>query len=430
MSSGHTAALATRHWWPIVAGLVALRLWIPLAALLGSGEQIPGLPRYDYEPLNGDAVGFFEAVKAVFLAASRPPQALLGLGLVLTAAAAVAAVALWRTRAALRWVWILLPAIPFSLTVARVLVDVEPPGAAVIGWPLAWALPLVPVWAAGGNIEAGTAFAAGFPLGLAAIAATVVATAYAGLYATGRRSVGLVAAALYACWPLLTRPLAGPGAWENGQWNVDVGLHLYTEPLSTCLVAVALALLLRQASGPVAFAVAGLLLGYATVVKLSDVLVAGVLVGVVALCRGARASVPVVAGGIVAAPLVAAYWSKGYVAMFDGRTAAVDRPWALDYARPNWEHSLLFTPTVLVLLAPLAVFGVLALRGRYARLAVVLPIVATALLYSFYYVTYQHPRFLYVALPPLFVLEAAGCSLVVERLRELRRGPAPVGPSG
>ena len=140
---------------------------------------------------------------------------------------------------------------------------------------------------------------------------------------------------------------------------------------------------------------------------------------------------PIVAGGIVAAPLVASYWSKGYVAMFDGRTAAVDRPWSLVYVRPNWEHSLLFTPTVLVLLAPLAVVGVAAVYGCYARLALLLPIVATAVLYSFYYVTYQHPRFLYVALPPLFVLEAAGCSLVVERLRELRRRQgAPVGPSG
>ena len=371
-------------------------------------------------------------MKAVFLAASRPPQALLGLGLVLTAAAAVAAVALWRTRAALRWAWILLPAIPFSLTVARVLVDVEPPGAAVIGWPLAWALPLVPVWAAGGNFEAGTALRGGLPA-----------------RARGDRGDGRgdgVRGPLRH-WTPLGRPrrcravclLAAPDPAAGrprrlGERPVERRRRApppYAAPLeAVSLVAVALALLLRQASGPVAFAVAGLLLGYATVVKLSDVLVAGVLVGVVALCRGARASVPVVAGGIVAAPLVAAYWSKGYVAMFDGRTAAVDRPWALDYARPNWEHSLLFTPTVLVLLAPLAVFGVLALRGRYARLAVVLPIVATALLYSFYYVTYQHPRFLYVALPPLFVLEAAGCSLVVERLRELRRGPAPVGPSG
>ena len=115
--------------------------------------------------------------------------------------------------------------------------------------------------------------------------------------------------------------------------------------------------------------------------------------------------------------------------MFDGRTAAVNRPWALDDG-VNWGALVPLHADGLVLLAPLAVFGVLALRGRYARLAVVLRIVATAVLYSFYYVTYQHPRFLFVALPPLFVLEAAGCSLVVERLRELRRGPAPVGPSG
>ena len=90
------------------------------------------------------------------------------------------------------------------------------------------------------------AFAVGLLLSLAANAVTVVATAYIGLRSTGSRAVGVAAAALYAVWPLLTRPLAGTSAWENGQWNVDVGLHLYTEPISTALVATAIALLLAR----------------------------------------------------------------------------------------------------------------------------------------------------------------------------------------
>ena len=75
-------------------------------------------------------------------------------------------------------------------------------------------------------------------LTLAALAVATIATAYVGLYATGRRSIGLGAAGIFALWPLVSGQLAGHSAWENGQWNVDVGLHLYTEPLSTALVVV------------------------------------------------------------------------------------------------------------------------------------------------------------------------------------------------
>ena len=75
-----------------------------------------------------------------------------------------------------------------------------------------------------------------------------------------------------------------------------------------------------------------------------------------------RPTLALALGGLVGAPLVAAYWSKGYVAIFDGKTASVDRPWALDYAEMNWEHSFIFTPTVIAMLLPLAVVGIAVVR--------------------------------------------------------------------
>jgi hypothetical protein len=415
----HSAA--DKHWVAMLVALVGVRLGIPFAALAASGERIPGLPSYTYRPLNGDAFGFLDAVRGLYAAVPRVHPAVLALLALVVVAAVLAAVRLWSTRPAQRWLWVLLPAGALSTAVAVVISEMDPPGAAVIGWSLVWAVPLAPVRAVAGSIDPDAAFVAGLALSLAAVAATVVATAYAGLYATGRRSVGIAAAALFAVWPLVTRPLAGQGAWENGQWNIDVGLHLYSEPLSTCLVAAAIALVLRPVSGPLGLAVAGLLLGYATVVKLSDGVVAVALVAVLAVSRGVRIAVPVALGGAVSIPLVAAYWPKGYVAMFDGATAAVDRPWAIDYASRNWSDSLLFTPALIAVLLPLAAVGVAALPSWYVRATLLLPVAVTALLYSFYYVTFLHPRFLYVTLPPLFVLEAAGGAAVVDALRHARR---------
>src|SRR5204862_4802435 len=81
-------------------------------------------------------------------------------------------------------------------------------------------------------------------LSLAFVALTVVAVADLGRNATGRRWAGLLAAACWAAWPLLVGALAGHHAWANGQWEIDVGLHNYDEPLSTLLVTAGAALLL------------------------------------------------------------------------------------------------------------------------------------------------------------------------------------------
>ena len=116
----------------------------------------------------------------------------------------------------------------------------------------------------------------------------------------------------------------------------------------------------------------------------------------VARRHGLRQAAPYALGGLVSLPLVIAYWPKGYVGMFDGATSATSHPWALSYVDDAWRHSLLFTPRFLLLLAPLLVIGCFAIRDRWVLPVLCTPIVVNAVVYSFYYVTALHPRFLYV----------------------------------
>ena len=283
----------------------------------------------------------------------------------------------------------------------------EAAGAAVVGWPLLWAVPLLPLRVAG-VLDPDLAFAVGFPLSLAANAVTVVAIAHAGCHAAGRRAVGVAAAALFAFWPLLTRPLAGPSAWENGQWNVDVGLHLYTEPLSTALVAVVLALLLAPSLSELRLALAGALAGYATVVKVSNGFLAALALALLVARVGPRRSLPFAAAGAAFAPLVAAYWPKGYPAIPNVPG------FSLAQAERSWGDSLLFDPRMLLVLLPLALLGLFALRA-WTSLLLGGWVAANALFYTFYEHTHLHPRFLYASLPALFVLVAAGGMLVIRK---------------
>ena len=113
----------------------------------------------------------------------------------------------------------------------------------------------------------------------------------------------------------------------------------------------ALAVLVRPAAGSASSATAGLLLGFATAVKLTNGVIELVLAPLVARRHGVRAAALYAGGGLLFAPLVAVYWDKGYVANYGGEISASDEPWGLGYAVDNWTDSLLFTPTLLVLLA-------------------------------------------------------------------------------
>jgi predicted tellurium resistance membrane protein TerC len=71
---------------------------------------------------------------------------------------------------------------------------------------------------------------------------------------------------------------------------------------------------------------------------------------------------------------------------------------------------------MLALLLPLPLLGAIALRRRRLELVSLAgTVVVTATFYSLYYITALHPRFLYVALPALFILIAVGVQLLLQR---------------
>jgi hypothetical protein len=391
-------------WHGALAALIAVRIAIPLAALAASGHRLPGQPRYDFVPLTGDATGFYAAAREFLAAWERLPAALVAALALLVLAGAASVAVLWRRRAELR-PWLVAASVAgFGLVVTAAVTQMNESGAAVFGWPLVWSLPMLPYRALGFPLDPEIAFAFGLPLSLAANAVTVVATAYVGLYATGRRAVGLAAAALYALWPLLTGTLVGERAWENGTWTVDVGLVLYTEPLSTALTTVALALLLSPRATDLRLAVAGVALSLGTLVKLSNGLLAAAALVLLLVWR--RRPWPFTAGAASLVPVVAAYWPLGYQAGEDDTLLPPD-PFAVSYVDDSWLDSLLFRPRLLVLLVPLVALGAAAI-GRRPRLMLVSWIVIPAVFYSFYRVTFEHPRFLFGTLPAAFALWAAG----------------------
>jgi hypothetical protein len=306
--------------------------------------------------------------------------------------------------------------------------QMNPPGAAVFGWPLVWSLPMLPYRALGAPLDPDIAFGFGLAISLLANAVTVVATAYVGLYVTGRRAIGLAAAALYAIWPFLVGLLGGSRGWENGTWTVDAGLALYTEPLSTALVATAAALLLSPRLTELRLASAGVLLGLATAVKLTNGLLVAALLVLVARRLGARGALPYLAGALSFAPLVAVYWQKGYSAQFDNPNSWPRHAFSTEYVVRNWTDSLLFTPRTLLVLAPLAILGAIAVRDWWPRAVLVGWALVNPVFYSFYRVTTEHPRFLFASLPAVFVLWVVGLAAVAAAAEHVgrRRGLTPV----
>ena len=279
-------------------------------------------------------------------------------------------------------------------------------GAPTIGWPLVWSVPLLPYRAVGLPLNPNIAFGVGLALSLLANAVTVVATAVLGRRVTGQPAVGLVAAGVLAVWPLLTGQLAGHRAWENGTWLVDTGLHLYSEPVSTALVVTAVALVVVRAPSAVHLGLAGSLLSLASVVRLSNAVIAAVVLVIVALRFGARRSVILAAGLASFLAPALAYWSKGYTHLPAAAGGLPPTPFALHYVRLAWTHALLWRPSVLVLLLPLAAVGTLAVQRVWCRWLLWLATLATAAFYSVYSVTDIHPRFMYVDLPFVLVLWA------------------------
>jgi hypothetical protein len=419
----------------VLGALVTIAVAIPAAVLAASGHALPGVPRFEYGGLSGDAAGYYAAARQLISKAGglgAPALAALALGLL--AVLAVLAVAVWRRRLAAHWA-LAAGCLALGAAVAVVVARMSPPGAAVIGWSLVWSVPLLPLRAAGALHEH-VAFDISVALSVAAVAGTVVCTALVGLGATGKRWIGIGAAALYAFWPLLDRPVAGASAWENGSWNVLVGLAAYTEPLSTFLVAASLALILAAPPTPLRLTLAGIALSLATLVKVTNGLLAALIALVCLACLGWRRTLPLVAGGLAFLPVLIAYWPRGYPEI-KGPTA--EKPAfvsSLDAAARNWLDSLAFSPRTLAVLVPLAVVGAFLVRSRLALGLLAGTVLVNAAFYTTYAHTAGHPRFLYVSLPALFVLWMTGAArLATAAVRWLRlergsQGPVSEGGSG
>jgi hypothetical protein len=269
---------------------------------------------------------------------------------------------------------------------------------------------VLPYRTVGLPLDPDIAFVFATTLSLLCVAATVVATYLLGIAVTGgRRFVALLAAALYGLWPVLVLLIGGHRGTENGTWQNDLGLSVYSEPLSTALVAVGLVLVVRR-RGAAAAAAGGVLLGLATAVRLSNALIAGCLVVGLIVLRDRKGALAFTAGGAALVPVVAAYWPKGYVKLPD--RVFPPHPFALRYASSAWSDSLLWRPSVLIVLIPLALLGTLIANRAIAALLWSC-VAVTALLYTFYVYTPLHPRFLFVVLPIVLVFWAAGAAALV-----------------
>ncbi len=290
----------------------------------------------------------------------------------------------------------------------------EPSGAAVFGWPLVWGVVMLPYRVAFGLTKS-AAWDIGVALSILFAALTTLAVGVLGRNATGRRWIGILAAAAWTAWPILVGLIAGHHAWTNNQWNVDVGLANYDEPLSTLLVTTGAALVLSPQLDAMRCALAGCALSVATCTKLSNALLAVAALVVVHLRGNGRVSLPYLAGALSFAPVVAAYWPISYPKLFDNRQSWPVDPFVVHHVVSSWTRSSIFTPHTLAIVAPLAVLGAFALRRPWALALVLAFLLVNPVFYSFFANTQYHPRFLYASLPELFVLWAAGIALVARR---------------
>ncbi len=178
-----------------------------------------------------------------------------------------------------------------------------------------------------------------------------------------------------------------------------------------------LALLLRPERTDLQLALAGVLLSFATLVKLTNGFAIALAVVLVAGYLGVHRAVPLAAGGLAFVPALVAYWPIGYVQGESGPDLLPQDPFSIDYVIRSWSESLLFSPRTLVLLLPLAIVGVIVSRRGLALWLLLAFTLANAAVYSFYQPTYLHPRFLFASLPAFFVLFAQGGLAVAARSR-------------
>lgn len=399
-----------------VALLAVLRVVPALIVLAANGRSLPTLPGYGYGPATGDTYGFYAAAREFVSVWSRMPKSHLGLAVIALIALLALAYRLWRR--AERGFAVAVGAAAIGLFLAVGVHTMGSTGAGAVGWPIVWSLPMFPLRATG-LLSYHVAFYTGIAILLASNVVTVIATAAIARRFAGAR-IALVAPALLVAWPFLMRFVEGTDNIVYGSWLVDTGLLLYSEPLSTALVAVAVALVLVRRGDPITPPLAGALVAFATAVRVSNVTIAALVGLVFLLRRDARAVVTYLIAAAGVGAIALAYWFQGYATFSTKETKqAPNGIFSLHYVLRSWRDSGVFDWKMLVLLLPLPIVGAWALRRQPLDLLLLGGIVVvTAAFYSLYYITALHPRFLFVALPPLFVLAAAG----VEQLASMTGG--------
>jgi hypothetical protein len=394
-----------------LAGLALFAIALPLAVLAASpGRLLPGFPHYRFQPLPGDAYGYYYCALGLIAAIRRNAPEVLGVG----AVAALLVIVVWRRSTNSAW-RILACTWALGLVAAVLAREVHFTGAAQVGWPLVWAVTLFPFRILGGNPSPDLAFGLGLALSLLFNAITVVGTYALGRVAGLGRNVAVAGAALIAAWPVISL-LTGSDAATNGSWQVFLGLALYTEPLSTALVVLGLVFALDDGVDDRRAVLSGALFGLATLVRLSNALIAACVVIALLLRRDVRRPALMVLAAAAWLPAAAFFWPKSYPKLKPPIFPA--HPFELSYVRSAWTDSYIWHPAVLLVLIPLALLGI---RRATRRTAVVLwsCVGVTALFYSFYELTPIHPRFLYVVLPIVLVFWAAGAAVLIAAGRNL-----------
>jgi hypothetical protein len=399
-------------WWAALALLAAIRIAIPVAAFLAGRSRLPGIPAFvrtrQEGGLTGDSTAFYAASREFIASWDRIPRPLLALAALLLVTGGVAGYRAWQRRDDLH-PWLLAGAIwAVALLLCLNIHWMHPSGAAGLGWPFVWGAAMLPYRLVTSGLGKHVAWDFAFGLSLMFVALTVAAVAYLGRYATNRRSVGIVAAAFWTCWPVLVGVIAGHGAWTNSQWNVDVGLNAYDEPLSTLLVTSGAALLLSPRLTQLRLVLGGCILGLATATKVSNALVAAIGLGVVYLRAGRRNALPYLAGALAFAPVFLLYWPKSYPKLVADNKTTLGSAFGQHYLVSSWTHSSIFDPRTLAIITPLAAIGALWLRRPWPLAVVLALLLVNPIFYSFFAYTAKHPRFIYASLPELFVLWAAG----------------------
>jgi hypothetical protein len=409
-----------RVWVGILA---LLRILPAIVVLVANGRSLPTIPGSGYGPPTGDTYGFYAAAREFVSAWAHVSRPLLGLAVIALIAALVVARRLWRQGSGGGAVALVSVAIGlFTAVGVRAMV---PTGAGAVGWPIVWSIPMFPLRAAG-LLSYHVAYYGGIAILLAANVVTVIATALiARRFAPPR--IALVAPALLVLWPFLMRFVEGTGNIVYGSWLDDQGVALYAEPLSTALVAVALALVILRAEDERAIAAAGALAGFATAVRISNITIAAVLGLSILLLRNRRAAALYVIACAGMGAIAAAFWSLGYATFSGGKSEQAPAGlFSWHYLLRSWRDSGVFDWKMALLLLPLPLVGAWALRRDTPDLvALAGTVVVTAAFYSAYYITALHPRFLFVALPALFVLATVG---VAALSRRSALGPEPREP--